>query len=50
MDSLSELRRKMIRQNFSKEILLEKEFKKFFIRQKYDIIAKFWEHPSVRVL
>lgn len=49
INSLSELRTKMIQQQFSK-IGIEKEFKKFFIKNKYEVIAKFWEQPSVRSL
>ena len=46
MGSLDRLRNKMIRQNFLRSGI-EKQFNKFVVYNKYDIIAKFWEIPNV---
>ena len=46
LSSLGKLKAKMIRQNFNREGI-NKQFNKFFVYNKYDIIAKYWEVPGV---
>ena len=44
--SLGKLKSKMIGQNFKSQGII-KQFNKFFVCRRYDIIAKFWQIPSI---
>ena len=44
--SLGRLKSKMIKQNFNRQGI-DKQFNKFFVSKRYDIIAKYWKLPNV---